>query len=337
MKGEEYLIELTEEIDLISKRVQAKDWKEFTPKTFHLNLTRTLEEFEKIHKILEKLNSWMKAKGFSDSIELQKQLNSVEMLEKFLEKQIELEEKKSVKLNEFELKEVLSENQKELYSSIENKVLNEMLKLRYFIERALIHLKRRNTPLKFESSGKQILLLLEQKEKELQELQEKYSQLKLDKRSFMMQEKNSAELEKQLNETIINAEKETSILKEKINETQKKLNEAVNENEFIQKKINYLEELNSGMHLKAMELIAEIKKERDYSRKTAVETEHETIKLRNLYSKQLLELEKEKFNAKKEAEQEFEKNKTKLIKELKEKNELIKRLEKIIDSKEKNK
>ncbi|MBN2127299.1 MAG: hypothetical protein JW703_02805, partial [Candidatus Diapherotrites archaeon] len=332
MNGEEHLTELNEEIDLISRRVQAKDWKDYTPKTFHLNLTRALEEFEKLHKILEKFNSWMKAKGYSDSIELQKQINSIETLEKFLEKNIELEEKKSVKLNESELaKQVLDENLKELYSSIENKVLNELLKLRYFSERASLHLKRRETPLKFESSGKKILLLLEQKEKELQELQEKYSQLRLEKRSFMTQEKNSAELEKDLNELTIKAEKETALLKEKINENRKKIEEINSEMHFIEKKISYMDELNASIHLKSMELTGELKKERDYSRKTSIETEHETMKLRSAYSKQLLELEKEKFSAKKEAEKDFEKEITELHKELKEKNDLIKRLEKIID------
>ncbi len=335
LKGQEYLTELIEAIDSTLKRIQLKDWREFTPKGFHLNIIKTIEEIEEIEVVLEKLNTWMKAKGYSDSIGLEKQLNSIKTLKKYLEKQSELEEKKSKKLTEHYLKEVLTENQKELYSSIENKVLNELLKLRYLSERINLHLKRRNTPLKFESTGKQILLLLEQKEKELQELQEKYNELKLNKKTFMIQEKNTGDIEKELNELIITTEKKTSELKEKTIENLKKINEIKTSLEIIEKQTNTLDELNSRMHLKAMELITELKKERDYSRKITIETEHETMKLRNTYSNQLLELEKEKFNAKKEAEKEFEKENKKLLKELKEKKELIKRLEKIIDKQNK--
>ncbi|MFH1588864.1 MAG: hypothetical protein ABIA76_06015 [Candidatus Diapherotrites archaeon] len=323
------LMELLEETH---KRLYSKNWHEYDSKTFSLHLTRTIDEIEEMEKILARIHAGFHAKGMHDSIGLKKEIDSLDLLLVYLKKQLELEEKKSKKLSNAELVEqVLSENQKQLYSSIEQKVLSELLKLRHFTERLFLFIERREEhPLKA-GTGKNIMILLEQKEKELHELKEKFNELRSKKGVFSLEEKNSIEKENEVNELARKIEKETEKASAKIKENRQKLDEINANTSLLAKQVSSLDEMVSQQALKSMELITELKKEKDYFQKLALETEHETSIIRSQYSQKLIGLEKEKISAKEEAKEKFEKRINELENELKKKNELNERLQKIIE------
>ena len=73
------------------------------------------------------------------------------------------------------------------------------------------------------------------------------------------------------------------------------------EGSFIQlkKQIEEIENSHSTFTQKAVELIRDLKKERDYSKNLALEMEKETLEKRSEYTKQLIEFEQKKMILKK--------------------------------------
>ena len=85
---------------------------------------------------------------------------------------------------------------------------------------------------------------------------------------------------------------------------------------------------------KTSELIAMLKKERDYAKKIVLDIEHETLQLRSTYSKELLNLEEEKARAKNDAYDKFREKSVRQDAELNEKKELIGHMREAVEAKE---
>ena len=80
------------------------------------------------------------------------------------------------------------------------------------------------------------------------------------------------------------------------------------------------EELQYTFSKKSLDLLKEMKKERDYAKKVALDVEQETMKMRGDYTRQLLGLEDAKQDMKQKIKERYDNE----IRELKEENEKLK-------------
>ena len=180
----------------------------------------------------------------------------------------------------------------ELYASLQNKILESVLKARYSAEKIKTFLTARKTPfVQKGSTAKNLIGVIQKREDELLELRKKHLDLK--RKSFLgtIEERSLAEIE----EEMFAKDKALSFAVTEANKSLKQHLAQINyvEGSFahLKEKVRLVEELHSNYSKKAMELIRELKKERDHARKMALEIEEETMRARNEYTNYLLEKE----------------------------------------------
>jgi hypothetical protein len=310
---------LLNEINNTYNAISKENWKD-------LNKTGFIFELERNTKKLKEI--------FYEFSDIDKELNlllekNTPDLSKFLEQlgkeitvfEANLKMEKTTKwreniINTHELQKI-----PELYSSIQEKILSIILKSRYSIERVSAFVNAKNThSSKKGSTAKNILEILERKEIEIQELKERHAEMR--RRSFLgfVQEKNIAEIEREVNEI-------DKLLSTHLFEMKTALKTHLSQIEYLEgsfaqlkDKTNAIEETQYNFSKKTLDLIKEMKNERDYAKKVALDIEQETLKLRSDYTQQLLGLENAKEDMKQKIKEHY---KNELVK-LKEENEKLK-------------
>ena len=131
--------------------------------------------------------------------ELRPFLEELEKLSSILEKNLKFERKKKTKAKT--VNDMGEEETPELYADLEQRILGSLLKARYSLERLTIFLRKQSiTPLNDKTTAKQIMQVLGRKENELQDLREKYEDIR--KKSYLgyLEEETVADLEQDLGE-----------------------------------------------------------------------------------------------------------------------------------------
>lgn len=323
-------------VNLLQGRVDAKEWKNYSRTSFIYNLTQTISELEEIASLLEMIDGEFKREGLGDAPDINEYIEEINSLIVLLKRNQKMEEdsiERAKKTGIFELGEEVEKP--EVYSSLEQKVLGLLLKVRYLTDRINVYVNKREikpyTPAK---AQRNILDLLEQKEEELHKVKQKFEELKSKSFFGRMEEGTSSDLEEELNELSRSIESENSVLLRAVEEQKKRLEEVNGFQLELESRIKKFEEFSAEHIAKTMEIITMLKKERDYAKKIVLEMEHETMQLRSSYSRELLAIEEEKMRAREVASQKFKKQITRLQKELAEKGELLQQFKKMVEDRE---
>jgi hypothetical protein len=321
----DFLVSLEGKVDESFRRVCARAWREYSPKSFLINLARTADEFSQMRDDVGLLLKRVRDEGRTDSVGFADEEKELGEIIAFLERSIKLEEGKKTCV----------EKNVEHFSFVEQKVLARLLKMRYFCERARMYFRRVGSPpVVVDSVGKNLLELLEAKEREIAELKEKSVKLK----EFALgvgKEKGAEEMQKELVEFSLRVERENTLVKEHFREINKKLHEFSMLHAELQRRVLSSEEALHRFGEKTLETVAELKKQKNLAQEFALQGESETLKLRSMYTNGVLGMEKEKLFARQEVEKFFEREISFLRKELERKNALVDRLEKIVSEREK--
>lgn len=328
---------IVDELNILEQSLFAKHWTDHSRASFIYAVSNTANSLKKVKELLEEIRKGHEIEPLSEH-DLQKHISELEKLIGVLEQNHSLEVSRIKRAKEKGI-EFLADDitNPEQYSFLEQKVLGFILKTRFLVERlSLVQRKEMQEGTVIGKSTKKVLELLEEKEKEVQELRKKYEEIK--NRHFMarLEEKTSNDLEKELYLLAKKTEGEQKYLESSIESFRKGVEQVQQAFVITREKFLALEELNRKSWEMVSELTTTLKKERDYAKRIVLDIENETIKLRNAYSKQIISLESEKVQAKIHAQHE-QKEKAALLKtQLLEKEELAKSLKEIIAAKDKH-
>ncbi|MEW6294995.1 MAG: hypothetical protein AB1467_01720 [Candidatus Diapherotrites archaeon] len=332
---EKLVEELLHKTNLLHETVTSNEWKQFNRHSLVHALNNSIDGIEGIKDSIKAIKEGLESDPGIDSPNLEPLVNEYEKTLNFLRRNLAFEEEKiHSKKDVLDLKEKIEVP--ELYSALSEKILRLLLKTRFAIERLHLFTRREAIiPTEEKSTAKNLLALLRQKENEIQELKEKYESLRNVSFSAKLSEKDSFELEEELNEMARRMEAENALLVKDFTEFRKKIDQLNEGYNSLRQKNQLIEDLAYNFMNKSLDLVVLLKKERDYTKKIIMEIEHDTLKLRGAYSKELLHLNESKVLAKQEASREVEKKLKKLEEELKEKHSLLENFKVIAHEKEK--
>ena len=327
---EEKVEECINEINSLHTAVARTNWAQINRQGFVFELEQNTSRLKTIYLNFDEINREIKMLLEKNSPEFSSFLTEIAREITVLEANISMEKKKKIRqelINETESIEV-----PELYSSLQQKILTISLKLRYNIDKARTFLIARKTPVMQKgSTAKGLLETLQRKEEELDEMKQKHIELKRKTYFGNVTEKSIAETESELNEL-------DKKLSQAVDETKKSLKTHFAQISYVEgsftqlkKEVEELENNHSTFAGKAIELIKELKKERDYARTIALEVEQDTLSKRSEYTKQLMGLEDKKLEVEEKIKSRYEKELSALRKGLDEKNTALKNAQQLIE------
>jgi chromosome segregation ATPase len=318
------------EINALHDSVVRTNWAQLNREGFVFELEKNTEKLRGIYLKLDEINKETKLLLEKNTPDIDSLLAEMARDMTVLEANISMERKKRLRqelVNEIETIEV-----PELYSSLQQKILSLALKARYNMDRINNFLSARKLPfVRKGSTARNLLEALQQKEKELEEMKEKNIELKRKSYFGLIPEKSIAEVEMELNDL-------DKRMSEAVSETKKSLSSHMAQISYVEGSFGHLKgriDEIEGMHTnftkKSIELIKELKKERDYAKTLALEIEKETIDTRNHYTKQILELEEKKQAIEEKAFEKYESEVKALKRALEEKTSSLNNSHKVID------
>lgn len=332
-QAEDALSRLMQRVSHLHVRLRDSNWADLSSIGFVREATECLDDLTGLRKHLEEMQYYAKE---DKELDFEQLIKEFKKLEKKLENNIELEEKKKSNLKEIHPQ--LKEEQPELFSSLQQSILSLLLKTRFLLERTSLHLeKKAPSPAEKEKAGerKELMELLEEKEQELQALREKYDEIKKSTVLGFKHEESAAELEKQMVDLSNRFERERNSLEKLGSEFRSTISSLQAEFMELNDKMGEIEGIYSDFSEKATDLIMLLKKERDFAKKTVLDIENEVLQLRATYSRKLIKLEEEKAKAREKARSGIKKEIEKLRAELEEKEEMLKHFKDLAKRKEK--
>jgi len=329
---ENILDRLLHNLNELHEEITSNEWKQYSRKSFVHALNKSITRIEEITEIIEELHKRIESEPAVDSPDLSPLISAYNKTLISLRRNVALEEAK--KEMPFGLKD--QTEVPELYAFIGQKIMSLLLKTRFAVERVHLHaIKERSTPEQEKATAKNILSLLQAKEKELEDLKEKYEKLREKNLSVSLGEKTVAETEKEFNETIRKIETEAELIEKNFEDFRKKMDSINSEFNALRLKSKVLENLSTAVSEKGIELISMLKIERDNAKQMLMEIESDSLSLRSQYSRELLNLTETKINAKKEIEAELREKMSMEKDSIKEKSKLLEQFETIVDDRNK--
>ncbi|MDD3083442.1 MAG: hypothetical protein PHP82_00275 [Candidatus ainarchaeum sp.] len=322
-----------QKINALHDFVNKQDWGELKRDGFVFELEKSVEKIKEVFELMKQINKETIMLLEKNTPDINPFLEKIEREIIIFESNIKMEKTKRMRI------ELINENEQvdvpELYRTLQNKLLELSLKARYEIEKINKFMISRKTHfVKKGSTAKALIEILQKREEELSEIRKKNVELKR-KTFFKAEEASIAEIEEELHE-------KDKVLEESVKETKKALKTHLAQINYVEgsfsnleKKISYIESIHSDFTKKTIQLIIGLKKERDYARKTALEIEEETLKVRQEHTNQIINLNDQKNILKEEMEKNYSREIKRLKKELEEKNIPIKNMQNLIEMQEK--
>jgi len=333
-KLEERIDDIINEVNSIHNSIVRTNWKDLNREGFVFELETNTQKFKAIFITLEELNRELKLLLERGTPTLDNTLSEISREIVILDANLNME--KTKKLKDHLVNEIQKEEVPELYDSIQRKMTAIILRARNDCGKIKTFLMARNMPfVKKGSTAKLLIELMQKQEEELKLAQEQNLELK--RKSFFgaKEEINSAEIEKELHET-------DKILSESVNEASKSLKTHHAQITYVEgsfahlkEQIDKVEAQHASFSKKALDLIKDLKKERDFARNIALGVEAETISIKNSYTHQLLGLEKKKNEIEENTRRKYENEMERLRKELMEKTHSLNNLARAIHEQEK--
>ncbi len=314
---------LVNSIDDIDKDLLKTRWKNMTRHVFVMTLENSISSLKESRVLITELNSQLNSLD-TDAPSLAKISHDFEKTIVVLEKNLKLEQRKTHAgdsiVNITSISEV-----PELYASLEHKILELLLKTRYVLEDADLFLRKEQiTPINEKAGTKTLIEILRKREEELRELKENLEKLK--KKSFFgyIHDESPADIEKETHELSKKLEKSLEQMKHNYSSYGDKLENMAHNFSLLKEKIRSVEEIFDQFSEKSEELIRILKKERDYAKKIVLEADGETGRLRRSYTKELLDMQKERVKARRDAELKYKTQIAEIKKDISEKNKMLK-------------
>jgi len=318
------------EINALHGSVVRTNWAQLNREGFVFELEKNTEKLRNIYLLLDEINKETKLLLEKNTPDIDSLLSEMAREITVLEANIGMEKKKRLRqelVNEIETTEV-----PELYSSLQQKILSLSLKSRYNVDRISNFLATRKLPfVRKGSTARNLLEVLQQKEKELEEAKQKNIELKRKSYFGLAPDKSIAEIELELNE--LDKKMSTAVY-----ETKKSLSSHMAQISYVEGsfghlkgRIDEIEEMHTIFTKKSIELIKELKKERDYAKTLALEIEKETIDTRSHYTKQIIGLEEKTQAIEEKVKEKYESEIRSIKRALEEKNTSLNNSNKIID------
>ncbi|MBN2067541.1 MAG: hypothetical protein JW744_03675 [Candidatus Diapherotrites archaeon] len=333
MAGREtVIVEIGERIKEAQQNISDRPWKAASRPAFLAALEKSVSDLAELHSLFSRIVGEMDKNPEPGKPEVKPFLEELEKLLKLLKRNLEMEKgKRSTAKTANELDK---EETPELYADLQHKILASLLKARYALEKTTIFLRRQGfEPITDKSTAKQVMEVLSRKEEELQELREKYENIR--KRSYLgyFEEGTVADLEQELGDLAKRMALSANELGKSISFHRSQIEYIENSYAELKQKLDSLEELFSQYSEKSEELIKSLKKERDYAKKIVLDVEHETLQLRNTYTREMLNLQETKLAVKREAERKFSEEIKKLARQLSEQQDLARHFRKVAEDK----
>ncbi|HLC92950.1 MAG TPA: hypothetical protein VJH23_04530 [archaeon] len=327
---------IEKQVAYIREKAGARPWGNFSRPAFVGNLAQIIPEMEELYSLFLLARTEVEKTAQSPKPDFAEHIKDMAQLITVLKRNREMEEGRLDKLKSEGINSIAETiTVPELYSDLEQKTLSALLKSTYASERLRVFDRRQEPTLQSNGSQKNILELLERKENELEDLRKKYEENRKNTFLGLAEKESSIEIENELNEITRKMEAKTALLKKQFEIT--KENFAQTEKKFseLQERLLGVEELESQATGRTFELMTMLKKERDYAKKMLIEIEHETIQLRNTYSKELLGMQEEKITLKNSLEDRYMREIDSLKREVADKSKTINHLQEMVTSREK--
>lgn len=302
--AERAIAEIGEKINGLQTGISQRPWRNASKIVFVNTLDKSLSELRELQSLFSHTAEEIEKDPKEGKPDLKPFLKEMEKLIDVLEKNLRFERKKKGKAKTVNVLE--KDETPELYADLEQRILGLLLKARYSLERTSIFLRKHGlTPITDKSTAKQVMEVLERKDDELQNLREKYEDIR--KKSYLgyLEEETVADLEHEMNDLGKRMALSADELGKTISFHKSQIEYIENSYAELKQKLDSLEEIFFAYSEKAEELIKDLKKERDYAKKVVLDVEHETLQLRNTYTTELLGLQESRLSAKKEAEKRF--------------------------------
>jgi hypothetical protein len=330
MNLEEKIDSAIKNITSLHDSVVRTNWAELNREGFVFELEKSDDKLKELYLLLGEINKELKLMLEKNTPDLDSLLSELAREMTVLESNITMEKKKKLRqelVNTTESTEV-----PELYASLQQKIMTLTLKMRYNSDRVKNFLVSKKLPfVKKGSTARNLLEALQAKEQELEEIKQKNIELKRKTFFGTIQEKSIPEIEIELNEM-------DKQLFEAVNETKKSLKAHLAQISYLEgsyaglkKRVEEIDSLHTGFTKKSIELIKELKKERDYAKTLALDIEQETAKTRGTYTNKVLEMEEKKQAIEEKMMERFEKQLNEMKKHLDEKTLALKNTHKIIE------
>ncbi len=325
-KVEKAIVSINELHDTIAK----VNWATLKRDGFVFELEHSDKRLKDIYLALNEINKELKLLLEKNTPTLDSILSELSREMTIIESNIIMEKKK--KLRQEMVNALESVDVPDLYSSLQQKILSLSLKLRYNIDRIKNFLSARKMPfVKKGSTAKHLLDALSMKEQELNELKQKSLELKRKSYFGNVTEKTIADIESELHEM-------DKKLNETVTETSKSLKTHFAQINYVEgsfidlkKRVEEIDATHSQFSKKALEVIRELKKERDFAKTLALEMEHETHSRRNEYTKQILSIEEKKNAIEERLAEKHDKETEHIKRQLEEKSAALKHAHKLIE------
>jgi len=326
---------INEGIDALQEKINRKQWAEYSRVSFLQNLKGTISDVKEISSLLRMVQEHYERGEVSGAPDFRESVSEYQALIEVLKRNQQMEEAMVAHSRASGDADALAPNP-ELYSSLESKLLQIMLKTRYVVDRMHIHERKSAgyTASETRSAGRNLLKLLEDKEKELHELKNKYGELS--SKSFLARAEENviADLEHELNDVSRKLESEGAAIKDVLGDYAKRHDELNSMRARLEGRVRQLEEHSNKHMVKSLELISLLKKERDNAKRAMLDAHHETAQARGSYSKGLMKLEEEKLRAKEEGAEKMKNRARALEKMVEEKDRLIKQMHNMVEERE---
>ncbi|MFA5357575.1 MAG: hypothetical protein WC308_01500 [archaeon] len=330
---DEKVEELVKSVDSLHDLIAAENWKEINRQGFIFGLETYTKKLKGIYYEFAEVDKELRSILEKNAPDISQFLS--ELQKKIIVFESNLKMERGTKFRENLINETEPMEVPELYFSIQHKMLNLTLKARYSVERVRTFLHTRKTHFsKKGATAKNLLELLNQRESEIADLKQKHHELR--RKSFLgfVQEKNVAETEAELSK--LDKELDASVL-----EVSGALKTHFSQISFLEgsfaqlkEKISLIEGRHEKFSKKSLEVIKDLKKERDYAKTVAIDVENETLKLRAEYTKKILSIEEEKHAIKEKASENYLKELKSMRAELDDKAREIKKLHLLIEKQE---
>lgn len=320
----------------LREKATVKQWANYSRPAFVNNVAGILPGLEELYSLFQIARNEMEKRKEPERPDLSAHIKDTNQLITVLKRNKELEEARIEKMKE-EPSTAFSETitVPELYSDLEQKALSILLKSTYAAERMRVFDRKREPLMHTKAGQKSILDLLERKDSELGALRKKYEETRQNTFLGLVEKESSIETENELNGIARSLESRTALMRKLFEGSRETFSALQKQMAELEERINNVEDLESQAMGKTFELVTMLKKERDYTKKILMEIEHETIQLRNTYSKELLGLQEEKLSYRNELEARYEKELTGLRNELRQRAELLKHFQDTVADKEK--
>lgn len=324
------------QISQLRELATAKAWGTYSRHSFVMNLSNVIPGLQELKSLFQLSRNELEKNHAPQAQSVSEQVEELNQLIVVLKRNKEMEQARIQKIKSQSIHSVAETiTVPELYSDLEQKTLSALLKSAYGAERIRLAERKREPLMQARGPQKNLLDLLEIKEKEIEDLKRKYEEARNKTFLGLVERESAVEIENQLNLLARNLEGKTATTKKLAEHTKEALAGMHRQLQELEAGVAGAEEMQSQMLGKTFELMTLLKKERDYAKKVLLEIQQETLELRNTYSKELFGLQEEKLSLKSTLEDRHAKEMESLRHELREKASLLKHFQETSFSKEK--